>query len=246
MTRLLVKVLAAVLAAAVGAGLALQGAEVWSPSDSVVVSLIVTAAVLAGGSTAISAVSEFRTRRLGARRDFADAILTGALWAVVDATGFDYRSLGLAAYRIQRVWWAPWRRRLARIHRVRAHFRPAASGVRWTLGKGVIGACISQQQVVAQDLRTDYEALWPCSEEEWNTVAPPEARLGLTYAEFLDVRGKYDVVVAAPILDVSGATTRAVGCVALDGPSGSLERLDDDDVLGLLDWVAQGLLYEGR
>lgn len=43
-------------------------------------------------------------------------------------------------------------------------------------------------------------------------------------------------MVATPILDETGNGTRVVGCVALDGPGGSLSRLRDDDVLGLLDW----------
>lgn len=242
--RLWAKVLTAVAAAAVGAGLALQGAGVWSPHRTVVVSLVVAAAVLAAGSTTGTAVAEFRARRLGARRDLADVTLTGTAWAIVDAVGgIDYRDLGLAAYRVQRVWWEPWRKRLHRIHRVRAQFRPVASKVRWAPGKGVIGACVSQGQVVAQDVRADYDAIWPCTEDEWDTVVPAEVR-GLTFAEFLDVREKYDVVVATPVLDDSGPVTTAVGCVALDGPAGSLDRLTADDVLGLLDSTAQSLLRQ--
>lgn len=245
MRRLLVKCLAAVMAAGIGVGLALQGADVWSPPDAVVVGLIVTAAVLAAGSTTSSAAGEYRSRRLGARREFADAIMTGALWAIVDATGLDYRALGLAAYRVHRIWWAPRRQRLARIHRVRAQLRPVASGIAWTAGKGVVGKCVTQQQVVARDLRMIYAAIWPC-EHEWNTVAPPEARLGLSYAEFLDLRDKYDVVVAAPIFDASGSRTRTVGCVGLDGPAGSLDQLNTDDVHRVLDSAAQNLLLHAR
>jgi len=245
-TRLLIKILAAVVAAAVGVGLALQGAEVWAPSDAVVVSLIISAAVLAAGSTAGSAIAEFRARQIGARREFADRVLTGTLWAVVDATGLDFRALGLAAYRVRRLWWRPWRSELARVYRVRSQYRLAASGITWTPGKGVVGVCVAQQQVVAKDLRMIDAAIWPCTETEWDTVAPPDVRLGLTYTEYLEVRGKYDVVVAAPILDVSGSATRAVGCVALDGPAGSLDKLDADEIHSLLDSAAQNLLVPGR
>ncbi len=67
-------------------------------------------------------------------------------------------------------------------------------------------------------------------------------RLGLGYDEFLDVQGKYDVVVATPVLDDSHpATTRVSGCVALDGPAGSLDRLSADTVLALLDSAARML-----
>ncbi len=246
MTRLVVRIFAAVAAAAVGAALALQSAGVWDAGDRIVVAMVVSAAVLAIGSTASGAIAEFRARRLGARREFADKVLTGTLWAVADATGLDFRALGLAAYRVQRTWWQPWRRRLIRVHRVRSEYRLAASGITWAPGKGVVGGCVAQQQVVAKDLRAIYAAMWPCSEAEWNTVAPPDATLGLTYAEFLDVREKYDVIVAAPIFDDSGSTTVTVGCVALDGPAGSLGRLDADDVHRLLDSAAQGLLYQSR
>lgn len=246
MTRLLVKVLAAIVAAAVGAGLALQGSDVWSPSDLVVVSLIVTAAVLAVGSTTGSAVGEYRARRLGARREFADRVLTGTLWAIVDATGLDYRALGLAAYRVRRVRWCPWRKELGRVSRVRSPYRLVASGIAWTPGKGVVGACVAQQQVLAKDLSLIDAAIWPCTEAEWDTVVPPDVRLGLTFAEYLEIRGKYDVVVAAPILDTSASTTRAVGCVALDGPAGSMNLLDADDVHSLLDSAAQNLLVQDR
>lgn len=246
MTRLLAKIAAAALAAAVGSGLALDGAEVWAPSDTTVIGLIVTATVLAAASTISSAVGEYRSRRLGARREFADRVLTGTLWAIVDATGLDYRALGLAAYRVRRVWRRPWHKELVRVARVRSQYRLAASGIAWTPGKGVVGACVAQQQVIAKDLRLIDAAIWPCTEEEWDTVAPSDVRLGLTFTEYLEIRGKYDVVVAAPILDASASPTQAVGCVALDGPAGSLELLDRDDVHSLLDSAAQNLLLQDR
>ncbi len=247
MLRLAVKVLAAVVAAALTAALSLRSTEVWTPSERTVVAMVVLLAVLAAASTAGGAVEEWRARRVGARRDAADVILDAAAWAVVDTTGLDYRDLGLAAYRVQRSLWVPWRQRLHRVHRVRAKRRPAASGVRWAPGKGVIGACVQRGQVVAVDVAADYAAIWPCTREEWETgVVPDEIRLGLTWSEFQDVRDKYDVVVATPILDTTGAGTRVVGCVALDGPDGSLPLLARDDVLDLLDSAATSLLVAAR
>ncbi len=242
--RLVAKISIAVLAAAVTAALGLRGVGLWDPSSTVLVALVVATAVLAAGSTAATAVSEWRSRRLGARREAADVVLNAAAWAIVDATGLDYRDLGLAAYRTERVWWAPGRHRLRRVHRVRAKRRPTASRVKWAPGKGVIGQCVERGQLVAQDVRADYEAVWPCDQQEWDVVVPPEVRNGLTFEEFLDVREKYDVVVATPVLDDSGPGTRVVGCVALDGPAGSLTTLMVDEVLGLLDSAAQGLLQQ--
>jgi len=245
--KLAVKVVAAVLAAALTAALSLRSVRVWSPADEMVVAVVVALAVLAAGSTIGGAVEEWQARRVGARRDAADVILDAAAWAVVDATGLDYRDLGLAAYRVQRSWWSPWRQRLHRVHRVRAKRRPAASGVRWAPGKGVIGACVQQGQVVAVDVGADYAAIWPCTREEWETgVVPDEIRLGLSWSEFEDVRGKYDVVVATPILDATGQDTTVVGCVAVDGPDGSLPQVASDDVLDLLDSAATSLLVAAR
>lgn len=101
--------------------------------------------------------------------------------------------------------------------------------------------------MVALDVRADYTAVWPCTREEWETgVVPTEIRLGLSWHEFLDVREKYDVVVATPMLDASGPETRVVGCVAIDGPAGSLVQLSGDDVLALLDSAATSLLVAAR
>jgi hypothetical protein len=241
--RLTASIAAAVVAAAASALLALSSARVVPLTRGQLVTAIVLVAVLAAGSTSAQAISQWRARRLGARREAADVVLDAAVWAVVDSTGIDYRDLGLAAYRVQRAWPTPWRSRLRRVHRVRAKRRPTASDVRWAPGKGVIGACVARAQVVAQDVGADYAAVWPCTREEWETgVVPEEVRLGLGYEEFLDVQGKYDVVVATPVLDDSHpATTRVSGCVALDGPAGSLDRLSTDEVLALLDSAARML-----
>src|SRR5680860_58520 len=72
MTRLVAKITAAVAAAAVGAGLALDGAGVWAASRAEIVVLVVAAGLLASGSTSISAVSEFRSRRLGAAQTLVE------------------------------------------------------------------------------------------------------------------------------------------------------------------------------
>ncbi|GAB2696337.1 hypothetical protein [Thalassiella azotivora] len=240
--KLVVKVVSAVLATAISAALALEGAGVWSATRATLVGLVVGAAVLAAGSTSAAAVGEWRAHRLGARRASVDMLLDATLWSVADATGLDYRDLGVAAYAVRRPWWAPWSTRLRRVHRVRARRRPTASNVRWRPGKGVIGECVCRGQVVARDLAADYAAIWPCTREEWETVVTPEMRQGLTWREFLQTRDKYEVVVATPVLDSTGAHTVVRGCVALDGPAGSLDRLFQDDVLGALDTAAQSLL----
>jgi hypothetical protein len=216
----------AVLAAAVGAALGLERAGLWHPGDVVLVVLVVLTAVLAVASTATQAVARLLGRRREAARDLHDDLLSGALWAVVDATGgrVDPRDLALGAYRVATpLLGAP---RLARVHRVRARRRPVASGVRWAPGKGVIGECVATGAVVARD------------------VTGPDAageRQGLSAEEFRAVRGKYAVVVAVPLVDDAGETSRVTGCLALDGPAGTLELLRAPVVLGVLEATSRAL-----
>ena len=244
MGRLAVKVGVAVAAAVVSMLLALEGKKVVSLSRRAVVVAIVLAAVLAAGSTVAAAIGEWRRQRRARRDADTDVVLSATGWAIVDMVSLDFRDIGLAVYRVDRQTWRPWRRQLTRVHRVRARRRPTTSRVRWEPGKGVIGLCVERGQVVAQDLRTAYAELGPVTEAQWLGL-PADVRLGLSWAEMEDVRDKYEVVVATPIIDDSGSRSEIVGCVALDGPAGTLDDLGGDDVLGLLDSAGQTLLRQG-
>ncbi len=241
MVRLAVKVLVALVAAAVTVLLALDGRHVISLPRPSAVAAVVLAAALAAGSTVASAVSEWRRQRASSLEAERDVVLSATGWAIVDMVDLDYRDLGLAVYSVGREVWRPWRPTLTRTHRVRARRRPAASTVRWAPGKGVIGTCVSRGQVVAQDLHAAYDELGPVTQTQWLGL-PDDVRLGLSWAEMEDVRDKYGVVVATPVIDDRGSRGKVVGCVALDGPPGTLEDLGRDDVLGLLDSAGQTLL----
>jgi hypothetical protein len=247
MTKALAKTVAALLAAAAGAVLALNGARIIHVSTAVLLACVVTSAALAAFATIGSAWGEWRGRRLAERRELAAISLEAAAWAIVDQVGggLDYRDLGVAAYRIRRRWWWPFRAQLARVERVRPSRRPVASRVSWQPGKGVIGACVAKGEVVAVDVAQMYRDLGSPTEDEWETV-PPEIRQGLSYDEYLDVRDKYAVVVAAPIIDDAGPSASVVGCVALDGPEGRFAELQSDEVLGLLNSTAATLLHQVR
>ncbi|WP_432524523.1 hypothetical protein [Kineococcus sp. SYSU DK006] len=242
-TRSALEVAVAALAAAATAGLALERAGAWQPGRPVVVALVVLTAVLAVASTSVRAVGGALTRRRDRRRDLHEDVLSAALWAVVDSTAaaapapapgapgapgadrpLDVRDLALAVYLLRggRLR-AP---RLERVHRVRARRRPVASGVRWAPGKGVIGACVATGEVVARDVA----ALEAAGE-----------RQGLDEQELRAVRGKYAVVVAVPLLDDTGATSRVTGCLALDGPAGTLPALSTPAVLAVLEATARTL-----
>lgn len=243
MVKAIAKTLAAVLAAAAGAVLALNGAGVIAAPVELLIGCVVTSAALAALATIGSAWAEWRQRRLGARRDLVELELTATVWAIVDQVGgaVDYRDLGLAVYGVRRRWW-PFGSQLQRRYRVQASRRPTASHVRWRPGKGVIGACVSKGEVVAVDLARMYAALGRSTADEW-TAVPEDVRLGLDYAEYLDVRDKYAVVIASPLIDDSGPRATVVGCLALDGPAGSYATLTTAEVLGLLNSRAQALPY---
>jgi len=239
------KTLGALLAAVAAVVLALDGADAIEAPIRVLVACIVTSAALAAVSTIGSAWGEWRSRRAGRRREVVEILLESAAWAVVDQVGppLDYRDLGIAAYRTERSRWRPWRNQLRRVHRVRASRRPVSSDVEWRPGKGVIGTCVSRGEVVAVDMARLYAELGEPSAAEWAQV-PEDTRLGLSYAEYLDLRDKYAVVVATPIIDDTGPRSRVIGCVALDGPEGRLHQLATDEVLGLLNFAGRALLQQ--
>jgi hypothetical protein len=245
MSKAVAKTLGALLAFAAGVILALDGADVVTAPARLLIACIVTSAALAAVATIGAAWQEWRKRRLGQRRELAELTLTTTIWAVVDQVDppLDYRDLGIAAYALKPVWWWPWRARLRRVHRVRASRRPVSSDVAWRPGKGAIGACVVRGEVVAVDLAQMYADLGEPTEEEWLRV-PDDIRLGLSYEEYLNVRDKYAVVVATPVIDDSGSRSRVVGCVALDAPAGRLADLTTEEVLGLLNFASQALLRQ--
>jgi hypothetical protein len=245
MSKAVAKTFAAVLAAAAAVVLGLEGSDLLAVPAPVVAACIVVSATLAAVATIGAAWQDWRERRLGRRRELAEITLTATLWAVVDQVvpPLDYRDLGIAVYRTDHPWWWPWRADLRRVHRVRASRRPVSSDVAWQPGKGVIGACVSQGEVVAVDLAQMSADLGQPTAQEWRQV-PDDLRMGLEHEEYLDVRDKYAVVVATPIIDDSGSRSRVVGCLALDGPEGRLDSLSSDEVLGLLNFTGQALLQQ--
>lgn len=245
MTKAVAKTVAALLVAVAALVLALNGAGVITASTRLLLAAVVTTTSLAALSTIGAAWSEWRQQRLGDRRELVDFQLDATLWAIVDqvGAGLDYRDLGIAVYRTQRTWWWPPRLRLRRLHRVRASHRPVSSSITFTLSKGVMGRCVRTRSVAAYDLAQMYRDLGHPTEEEWAAL-PADVSLGFSYAEYLDVRDKYAVVIASPIIDDSASQARVLGCIVLDGPDGRFDDLHTDEVLALLNSATQGLLRQ--
>lgn len=238
------KTIAALAAALAAVLIAVNGARLFPVPEHVLIGAILTSAVLAAVSTSASSWEEWRSRRAGLRRASAEFQLTSTLWAIVDqadpAHALDYRDLGLAVYGLRRRWWWPFRVRLVRQHRVRASRRPGASDVVWRPGKGVIGCCVSSGKLMSIDIAELYGSLGDPSPTDWDE-APDDVTMGLSYAEYLDLRDKYEVVVALPMTDELKLATRVSGCVALDGPAGHLRTLMSAEVTDLLVNLVHGL-----
>ena len=245
MTKAFTKTFAAVLVAVAAAILALNGAEVIQASNRLILGAVVTTTVIAALSTIGASWGEWRKKRLGNRRELVDFQLDATLWAIVDqvGSGLDYRDLGIAVYRLERRWWWPFSSRLRRLQRVRAAHRPVSSNITFTVGKGVIGRCVATQAVAAYDLAQMYADLGHPTEAEWAAL-PADVSLNLSYAEYLDNRDKYAVVIASPIIDDSSTKAEVRGCIVLDGPPGRFADLNTDEVLALLNSATEGLLRQ--
>lgn len=228
-----VRLAAKVLAAAVGAGATMTllsvGMGLWTPHESVRTGLVIAVGVVAFTSSVYAATEEYRGHMAAAVRERVAFVLRALAFDLQDATGLDVRDLSLGVYLRRRAIWVPWRERLVRIHRERATSRPVTSGVRWSPGKGVVGRCVAEGQDIGVDLTELDASISEVSREKWATI-DPELRLGLSWKEYQRVRGKYGVVLASPIIDDTGSPARVVGCVSLDAPAGTRDRVTRDDI----------------
>ena len=228
MATLAAKIAWAVVAAGAALGLAFDQAEVWQVARGTKVALIVAAALISVGSTLTAAVGEYRRQRGDALAGHARAILVPLAFVLQDMTGIDVRDQGLAAYVVRRVWWWPSRRRLVRIYRERPRLS-SASGVEWRPGVGVIGRCVVLGQDVCVDIASLDDLLTGVTAAEWSTL-DEDVTLGLTWEEHRRLRGRYSVVLATPILVEYPSGGRVVGCISVDGPPGSYDRIVASDV----------------
>jgi hypothetical protein len=225
------KVLAALAAGALTAGLALITAKKWDASDQTVLAMSVAAGVLAFVAASSAAWTDFRGRR---RRQLGDHVATHAratFWNVHDATKgkIDPKDLGVAIYLVSwdrprlkrlRPYWK--RKRLKRLHRERPRHHNETTGLIWRPGKGVIGACVERFAVSHSDVGAIWAPHRTATAVEWSTIDDSGVTQGLSHAEFrslVDGGKRLGAVIATPILKDG----KVVGCVAVDGPSGSAE-----------------------
>jgi hypothetical protein len=240
-TRLTAKVLFAAASAGMTACVYATGLGLWQPARSVRLGLVFAIGVVAFVSSAYVAVEEYRSRRADSAREKVSFVLRALAFDLQDAAGLDVRDLGVSAYELRRRRLPPWTPVLVRLHRERATACTTAGGVRWRPGKGVVGRCVAEGKELCVDLAALDHRLGGVGQLVWNNLEPDD-QLGLSWREYRRVRGKYGVVLASPIIDDSRSPAQVVGCVVVDAPAGTRDRMRRDDVRERVSTAASAIL----
>lgn len=226
------RVTAAAVAAAAGLGLGLEEAGVWTPNPELVVALVATGVLVAFITATEAAYDHYRRGRVEQLREQARAVLAPLLLELEEATGIETQDFGVAAYRLRRSV-LPFRTaRLERLVRMQLVIR-VVSGIAWRRGVGVIGQCVERGEDVVEDLAALDEQLADVPADEWDDLGR-DLTYGFTHDEYQRVRGKYDVVLATPMIQERPLGSRVIGCIAVDGPRSSFSQLASEEVRGLV------------
>jgi hypothetical protein len=230
------RVAAALVNAALAIAFALIQTKLWNAADSTKFWLAAAVGSVGFATTSITAVRDVRKRRrTGQLQKIGDALRT-AMYSISEQTKISPRRLGVALYVVERDRWPslglgrPRRReRLVRVFRDRSRERRGSASTVWRPGKGVIGRCVKNGKDEWLDITQEWDFYKGYTKEQWDAL-PDDARLGLTYEEFVRHEGRHGFVLATPVLVDHGV----VGCVALDGPPGSAAKLSTAAVRGEL------------
>jgi hypothetical protein len=230
--RFWLRVTAAVVLALVGLGLGLEEADVWDPSRRLMVAMIAASVAIAFITTTEAAVDQFRHGRAEEIRDQARAVLAPLLLGLEEATGISTRNLGVSAYRLRRKILPFRKRRLERLVRMQLIIR-VASGIAWREGVGVIGQCVERREDIIENLATLDAQLGDITPAEWKQL-PTDLTYGLSYDEYARVRGKYEVILATPMIRETPLGSRVIGCIAIDAPQAAFDALARDETRGIV------------
>lgn len=204
------------MAAAASALLVALELNIWRARTSApAIGLILTVAALAVLEAFQAAVAEYRESRLGRLREAIRQDLIATLTALDKLPGLDFETTSVTALLVRRQLRPFFRRYLFSVERLRMYPVSPSPGILWTKGKGIIGLCWQDRNVVAGETGAPWDLWLQCTKQQWKK-APPDVRLGFRYKEFKAIAGKYEAVVVAPII-VKG---RFEGCVAVDGRRG--------------------------
>jgi len=218
--------------------------KVFAGTTQLGIALVVFPASLVAVESIRSAVAAYRRPQTEQDRNQILLLLRGAILTISDVTHVPEREIGANLFRIRRAWYAPWNCHLHRMLHERMSFSPQPSSVKWTRGKGVIGAAWENRQTQVANLTRLPAELAAVVDEATFQLIDESTRGGFTYAEFQGLRGKYAEALASPVLSHDG--TRVIGVVSFDIPStvrspapGAL--LDDARVIGAAEEVSSFL-----
>jgi hypothetical protein len=220
--RFLRRALAAVVVAAGGGfltGLELGAWHVETSSPAVVV--IVAIALLGAFEGVEAAVAEFREARLRSLREPILHHLIAAQLELDAMPNLSHHTVSVTALLVRRRVMPPFRRFLFVVQRLRMFPVPPTPGITWTYGKGIIGLCWETGNLAVGCTGDPWQQYVGCDKKAWK-AAPADVRLRLKFKEFRAIVGKYEGVVAVPIV-VDGDVE---GCVAIDGRRGQV-NFDD-------------------
>jgi hypothetical protein len=230
--RFWLRVTTAVVVALVGLGFGLQEADIWEPSRQLLTLMVAASVTIAFITTAEAAVAQYRHGRAEEFREHARAVLAPLLLELEEATGISTRYLGVSAYRLRPKLLPFRKRRLERLVRMQLIIR-VSSGIAWREGVGVIGQCVERREDIIENLATLDEQLSDVTPEEWTTLSS-DLTYGLSYDEYLRVRGKYEVILATPMIRETPLGSRVIGCIAIDAPEAAFDALARDETRGIV------------
>lgn len=187
---------------------------------------------------ALAGVRAKEKTRLDHIRNGADQLLKSTLVHLQRLTDLPFPDLGLHLFLVTKP--KGFRQPLVQQHilRVKLSSFPPSTGITWTSGKGVIGLCWSSRAFQAHDLHSAYLPYAHYSEAQWNGL-PARQRFGLTFEEFTRTSEYAGTIFAAPILADMGQ--KYLGCVSLDAPGPSFQRLNTFEVKESLQVVADAV-----
>jgi len=168
--------------------------------------------------------------------------LIGALDFITDYHKAPLKTLGVSVFAIRRAWRFKWRivpwwgKQLKQVFRFRVSGYPPDVAVRWTKGKGAVGACWEKGIAVIHN-RREAARLYgsngqPPTKQNYD-VLPEQVRCGFTYNEFIQTIDNWGEILAMPITE--DKTGRFLGVLSIDClmsyyTTDDTKVLDHDDV----------------
>lgn len=219
--------------------LALKQAGAWkSPPEQLLVLCLLLIALVGAGEPFFARMRDRANRIAADELERTRQVMLMALVEIAHLVSLPCKDVGIHLFVVKDRFPQRFRESvLERKLRVRLSSMPVSSDVRWTIGKGVVGACWQQQRDQVVDLDGLHSAYYGADAEEWDRLSA-SVTLGLTFQDFERTRAKYGVVVATPVTRPLGGV---VGIVAVDGPCGGSSALDSGPVKAAVRRVADDL-----